>query len=124
MPTQRLALVLEPRLAATVLGIVAGTLSGEVVLKGRSPFGERVGQLVASPLLTLVDDPTDPRSLGADTWDGEGLACRRNVLLDAGVLRGFLHNSYTRPSLGHGARPVRPCGVPVPCPGWGPRPWP
>ena len=95
VPSQRLALVLEPRLAATVLGIVAGTLSGEVVLKGRSPFGERVGEAVASPLVTLVDDPTDDRSLGADTWDGEGLACRRNVLLDSGVLRGFLHNSYT-----------------------------
>lgn len=94
-PTQRLPLVLEPRLAATVLGIVGGTLTGEVVLKGRSPFADRVGELVASPLLTLVDDPTDPASLGADTWDGEGLACRRNVLLAAGVLQGFLHNSYT-----------------------------
>ncbi|MPY92126.1 MAG: hypothetical protein GEV08_03400 [Acidimicrobiia bacterium] len=95
VPSQRLALVLEPRLAATMLGIVGGTLTGEVVLKGRSPFADRVGQVVASPLLTLVDDPTDPASLGADTWDGEGLACRRNVLIASGVLQGFLHNSHT-----------------------------
>lgn len=88
-------LVLEPRMAATLLSIVGGTLDGESVLKGRSPFAERVGEQIASPLLTLVDDPTDPVSLGADTHDGEGLATRRNVLIDGGVLTGFLHNTAT-----------------------------
>jgi PmbA protein len=88
-------LVLEPRMAATLLAVVAGTLDGESVLKGRSPFADRVGAAIASPLLTLVDDPTDPRSLGADTHDGEGLATRRVPLIEGGVLRGFLHNSMT-----------------------------
>lgn len=95
VPSQRLAVVLEPRLAATVLGVVAGTLTGERVLKGRSPFAGRVGETIAAPGVVLVDDPTDARSLGADPWDGEGLACRRNPLVEGGVLRGFLHNSYT-----------------------------
>jgi PmbA protein len=89
------ALVLEPRMAATLLGIVGGMLSGEMVLKGRSPFAERAGEAIASPLLTLVDDPTDPASLASDTHDGEGLATRRLPLIDAGVLQGFLHNTYT-----------------------------
>jgi PmbA protein len=93
--TQRLTLVLEPRMTATVLGLVGGMLNGEAVLKGRSPFGDRVGEAIASPLLTFVDDPTDPRSLGAEAHDGEGLACRRNELVVDGVLQGFLHNSYT-----------------------------
>jgi PmbA protein len=88
-------LVLEPRMAATLLGIVGGMLGGEAVLKGRSPFAERRGESIASPLVTLVDDPTDPASLGSDTHDGEGLATRRIPLIDAGVLRGFLHNTYT-----------------------------
>jgi len=88
-------LVLEPRMAATLLGVVAGTLNGESVLKGRSPFADRVGEQIASPLLTLVDDPTDPRSLGADSHDGEGLATRRIRLIDGGVLEGFLHNTMT-----------------------------
>ena len=88
-------LVLEPRMAATLLGVVAGTLNGESVLKGRSPFADRLGEQIASPLLTLVDDATDPRSLGADTHDGEGLATRRTTLIEGGVLRGFLHNSVT-----------------------------
>ena len=82
-PTQRVTLVLEPRMTATVLGLVGGMLNGEAVLKGRSPFASRVGEAIASPLLTFVDDPTDPRSLGADTYDGEGLARRRNALRHA-----------------------------------------
>jgi PmbA protein len=88
-------LVLEPRMAATLLGVVAGTLNGESVLKGRSPFADRVGQAIASPLVTLVDDPTDPASLGADRHDGEGLATRRVALIENGVLAGFLHNTMT-----------------------------
>jgi PmbA protein len=94
-PSQRLAVVFEPRLAATLVGIAGGTLSGERVLKGRSPFADRLGEQIASPLLTLVDDPTDSRSMAADSHDGEGLACRRNVLVADGVLQGFLHNAYT-----------------------------
>lgn len=94
-PSQRVTLVLEPRMTATVLGIIGGMLSGEAVLKGRSPFADRAGEQIASPLLTFVDDPTDARSLGAEVHDGEGLACRRNELVAGGVLQGFLHNSYT-----------------------------
>jgi PmbA protein len=89
------ALVLEPRMAATLLGVVAGTLNGESVLKARSPFADRVGEPIASPLVTLVDDPTDPMSLGADSHDGEGLATRRVPLIVDGVLQGFLHNTMT-----------------------------
>lgn len=125
-PTQRVTLVLEPRMTATVLGLVGGMLNGESVLKGRSPFANRVGEAVASPLLTFVDDPTDPRSLGAEAHDGEGLATRRNQLVIDGVLQGFLHNSYTgrrsgtastgsaqrgiasTPSVGAGALAVQP----------------
>jgi PmbA protein len=94
-PSTRLTIVLEPRFTATLLGIVGGMLTGERVLKGRSPFADRVGEAITSPLLTLVDDPTDPRSLSADSIDGEGLATRRNPLIENGTLRQFLHNSYS-----------------------------
>ena len=73
VPSQRLAIVLEPRLAASVVGLLGGTLTGERVLKGRSPFADRRGEAIASPPLTVVDDPTDHRSYGAETYDGEGL---------------------------------------------------
>jgi PmbA protein len=90
-------------LAATVVGILAGTLTGERVVKGRSPFADRVGEAIASPLLTLVDDPTDARSMGAESHDGEGLACRRNVLVEGGHLVGFLHNAWTGRRAGTGS---------------------
>ncbi len=95
VPSTRLTVVFEPRLAATLVALLAGTLGGEAVVKGRSPFADRVGESIASPLLTVVDDPTDIRSLSASPHDGEGLATRRNVLVRNGVLEGFLHNSWT-----------------------------
>lgn len=91
----RRTVVFEPRMAASLLAIVGGTLTGERVLKGRSPFADRLGEPIASPILTLVDDATNPASLAADTHDGEGLACRPNVLIEDGALRMFLHNAYT-----------------------------
>jgi PmbA protein len=102
-PTQRLAIVLEPRLAVTLVGIVSGMLTGDVVLKGRSPFADRVGDQIASPLLSFLDDPTDLRSIDADSHDGEGLANRRNPLVVAGVLQGFLHDTYTGRRSGTGS---------------------
>ena len=90
-----MTVVLEPRITATLLGILAGTLDGESVLKGRSLFAERIGEEVSVPGLTLVDDPTDPDAYSAGRFDAEGLATRRNVLIDGGVLKCFLYNTYS-----------------------------
>ncbi len=96
----RLPVLLDRRVAASFLSLVAGTLTGERVAKGRTPFADRLGETIGSPLLTLVDDPTDPRHLGADTHDDEGLASRRNVLVDDGILRAHLHDSTSARRLG------------------------
>lgn len=90
-----LTVVFEPRITATLLALIAGTLDGEAVLKGRSLFGDRLGQAVAAPSLTLVDDPTDPDAYGATAYDAEGLATRRNALIEGGVLEKFLYNTYS-----------------------------
>jgi len=94
-PSGRSTVVFDRRMAATLLGIVSSALSGEAVAKGRSFFAGRVGEQVGHPGLTLVDDPTDPRSYGAASFDAEGLACRRNVLIDTGVLQGFLYDTVS-----------------------------
>jgi PmbA protein len=99
-PSERLTVVLDPWVTAQLLGILGSTLSADAVLKGRSLFAERVGDAVGSPILTLVDDPTDPRAFTATETDGEGLATRRNVLLESGVLQGFVHDSYTARRMG------------------------
>ena len=94
-PSERVTVVLAPPVAAAFIGVVASVLAADSVLKGRSPFADRVGEQIADERLHLVDDPTDPTTLGAANFDGEGLAARRNALISAGVLSGFLHNAYT-----------------------------
>lgn len=98
--TGRPLVVLEPRFAATVLALVAGMLSGERVVKGRTPFADRVGHDIAAAAVTLFDDPTAATSLGAAATDGEGLACRPVPLITSGVLEGFLHDSRSARGLG------------------------
>ena len=93
--TERVTAVLTPWVTAQFLGILGATLSGESVLKGRSLFADRLGDLVAPSFFSLVDDPTWPESYTATTVDGEGLATRRNVLIGDGRVSRFLHNAYT-----------------------------
>jgi PmbA protein len=93
--SKRTTVVLDPFVTAMFLGIIGGTLNGESVSKGRSLFKDRLGEQVGSELVTLVDDPTNALAYTASEVDGEGLAARRNVLVDKGVLRTFVHNSYS-----------------------------
>src|SRR5437764_14530609 len=85
--------VLDPLVTASFLGVLSSALSGESVLKGRSMFADRVGEPVAASRFTLTDDPTNPEAFGAAPYDAEGLATRRNVLVQDGVLLGFLHDT-------------------------------
>jgi PmbA protein len=91
----RVTVILDPFVTAEFLSVLSSTVNGEAVLKGRSLFAGRVGESVAASCFTLVDDPTNPLAFGATQIDGEGLATRRNVLIDAGVLAGFVHNAYS-----------------------------
>lgn len=93
--SQRLTVVLEPNITSSIVGLMAAAVSGMAVLKGRSFLADRLGEEVGVATLTLVDDPTNPQAWGASSYDAEGLASRRNVLLEGGVVRGFIHNSYT-----------------------------
>lgn len=94
-PSAHCTVVFDPRVVSTLLGIVASALSGEAVVKGRSIFAGRIGESVAVPTITLVDDPTDARAYGAATQDGEGLACRRNLLISDGILRMFVFDTVS-----------------------------
>jgi PmbA protein len=87
--------VFEPEVTGSFLAIIGSLLSGMAVLKDRSLFAGRLGEAVAAPAFTLVDDPTDPESLGGMAHDGEGLASRRNVLIDGGRLATFVYDAAT-----------------------------
>lgn len=96
----RTTVVLDPFVTAQFLSIVGYALSAENVLKGRSMFAGRVGEHVASGVVTLVDDPTNPAAMTATAADGEGLATRPVPLLTAGRLEGYVHNTYTARRMG------------------------
>lgn len=98
--SRRVTVVLDPFVTAQFLGIIGGTLNGDSVVKGRSLFANRLGDQVASPLVTLVDDPTNPLAYTATDIDGEGLAARRNVLIDRGKLGMFVQSSYSARRMG------------------------
>ncbi len=96
----RLTVVFDPYVTSQFLGAVATMFCGDSVVRGRTPFADRMGELIASPLLELRDDPHDPESVTAASVDAEGLATRRVTLIESGRLSGFLHNAYTARSLG------------------------
>ena len=91
----RVTVVLDPYVTAQFLGIIGSTLSGEAVLKGRSLFADRIGEEVAAAAFTLIDDATNPLAYSASETDGEGLASRRNLLIEGGRLNQFVQNAYT-----------------------------
>jgi PmbA protein len=93
--SMRCTAVFDPRSTATLLAIIGSALSGEAVNYGRSFFANRIGEDVASPLFTLRDDPTDARHFSASVYDGEGLACRRNVLIEQGRLKAFVYDTVS-----------------------------
>jgi TldD protein len=68
--------------------------------KGTSNYTGRVGQPVASPLVTVVDDGTLPGSRGSINLDDEGNLPQRNVLIEDGVLRGYLQDEISRRHFG------------------------
>lgn len=93
--TARLPIVLDPVAASSFLGVLSEGLSAEAVQKQRSLFGPLVGERVASETLSLVDDGRLLDGPAAAPFDGEGVPTTRTELLAAGVLNGFLHNTYT-----------------------------
>ncbi|MDE3246967.1 MAG: TldD/PmbA family protein, partial [Acidobacteriota bacterium] len=100
LPAGKYPVVLHPEVAVDLFGIIAGMLSAESVLKQRSLFAGKKGALIASPLLTLIDDGRLPDGLGSEPWDGEGLSTRRNVLVEDGVLKTYLHTLKTAAEMG------------------------
>jgi len=104
VPTCEVPVVFDPETAAELVGTLFRGLSGYSVFRNATFLKDRLGQQVASPLLSLVDDGRRPRGLGSRPFDGEGLPTRRNVPLENGVVRHFLCDSYSARKIG--ARPT------------------
>ena len=103
-PTAKVPIVLDQFAAMSFLGVLAGALSAEAVLKQRSLFASMVGEQVGSELFTLVDDGTLTIGPAASPFDDEGVPTGRTELFTRGTLNGFLHNTYTAARTGGDAR--------------------
>jgi PmbA protein len=104
VPTAEVPVVFDPETAAEILGTLFSAISGYAVFRNATFLKDRLGEQVASPLLTMVDDGRRVRGLGSRPFDGEGLPTRRNVPVERGVLRHWLCDSYSARKIG--ARPT------------------
>ncbi|MGZ8662185.1 MAG: TldD/PmbA family protein [Actinomycetota bacterium] len=103
-PTAKVPVILDQFAAMSFLGVLAGALNAESVLKGRSLFAAMAGQQVGSELFTLVDDGTVLDGPGASPFDDEGVPSGRTELFTRGTLNGFLHDTYTAARTGEDQR--------------------
>ena len=93
--TQKLPVVLDPWMAMSLLGAISPLFSADSVLKGRSLFAGKVGERVANTRVTIVDDARRKGGLRSAPFDGEGVATTTRILVERGVLRGYLTNLKT-----------------------------
>ncbi len=88
--------LLSPDVAAEVLfGSVISSVNADNVQRGRSLWADKIGQKVSNCNLTVVDDGLLPYGLGSSPFDGEGVPSQKTLLIDNGVLKNFLFDSYT-----------------------------
>ena len=107
--TTEVPVVFDPDTARSILGMLAGCVMGSQIWRKASYLVGREGTQVASTLVDIVDDPLIKRAPGSRPYDGEGLASRKNVVVEKGILRTYLCDSYSarklsRKSTGNAAR--------------------
>lgn len=90
----RVPVVMHPDIASAWLSEIFDAFSGEEVIKKESWLTDKLGERIASPLVTLVDDGTMPHGLGTESCDDEGVPCRRNVLVERGVCAMYAYDLY------------------------------
>lgn len=94
--TEKMDLILKNKVAASILSIMlGGPLSANWVQEGRSPLSNKINSKVAVEPLTILDDATLPEGPFSKSFDDEGIPTRKNVVLENGVLKTFLYDTYT-----------------------------
>jgi PmbA protein len=105
VPTQRVPIVFAPEAAQSLIGPVFEAASGDAIWRGASFLAGRLGEQIAAPNLTIVDDntmllPSGAGGFGSSPFDGEGLPSQRTIVVENGVLRNYMLNTYTARKLG------------------------
>ncbi|MBV9079867.1 MAG: TldD/PmbA family protein, partial [Elusimicrobia bacterium] len=110
LPTGKYPVVLHPRVGAQLLDLVGGALSAEAVQKGRSFFARQLGKPVASPLVSIVDDPLKVGGVASGAFDDEGVPSTPLSPVRRGVLEALFYDlrSATRDRVVSNGRASKP----------------
>ena len=103
--TQQASMVFSREIARGIIGDIFGAVNGDAVYRHATMFEGMLGEQVASPLVTVIDDGTmmlEPGLGGYGTlpFDGDGLPMQRKVIVDKGILQTYVTNTYTARKLG------------------------
>ena len=98
--TQKVPVVFEPRTARSLLDNLFDAVHGMSVYRHESFLAGRLGEKVAAGDLTIVDDGTLRGLFGTSPFDDEGVPSRRTVVIERGVLKSYLLNTYAARKLG------------------------
>ncbi len=99
-PTGSYPVVFAPEAVSSLLSTYSGIFSAENAQKGLSKLGGREGEAIASPLVTLVDDPRHPEAAMPINFDGEGCPTHKKSVIEAGVFKTLLYNLKTAAAAG------------------------
>ena len=98
--TARVPVVFDPMVAASILDHIFEGVNGDSIYRGASFLAGKLGQKIAGDQVTVIDDGTMPGGFGTSPFDGEGIPTRRTVVIENGVLKSYLLNTYTAKKLG------------------------
>jgi PmbA protein len=97
--TQQVPVVFDPLVATSILEHIFEAVNGDSVYRGASFLAGKLGEKVAAPQVTVIDDGTIAGGFGTSPFDGEGVPTRRTVVIENGVLTSYLLNTYTAKKL-------------------------
>jgi len=98
--TAHVPVVLDPMVANSILEHIFEGVNGDSVYRGASFLAGKLGEQVAGSNITVIDDGTIVGGFGTSPFDGEGIPTRRTVVIENGVLKSYLLNTYTAKKLG------------------------
>src|SRR5437773_5440718 len=98
--TQQVPIIFDPLVATSILEHIFEGVNGDSVYRGASFLAGKLGQKIAAEQVNVIDDGTMPGGFGTSPFDGEGIPTRRTIVIENGVLKSYVLNSYTAKKLG------------------------
>jgi PmbA protein len=97
--TAHVPVIFDPMVSSSIIEHIFEGVNGDSVYRGASFLAGKLGQKIAGGNVNVIDDGTMPGGFGSSPFDGEGVPTRRTVVVDKGVLKSYLLNTYTAKKL-------------------------